>query len=470
MLTLRLDRLQSQARRLLRPGTIATLPWGRGSGKTYFGRATIHEWALEQGGRHIGLLMPTLKQARAVFWPHLLADYYADARRTDDRGQVIGGLKEYVKRPNVTELVCEYRNGSRLTTWGAENAQSMRGQRFDRLVQDESDDIDPDIERSVVEPTFSKSGLSAIWLKTGTPKRGRHGTLFTGYRRGLEGSREREALREGGINPARYASMLFRSDQSPQVDPAWLDSVRRDLIASGRVTTWLREYCCDFDAAEGLVYSMFEQGFHVREPDYGVGWSEILVGVDHGVRDPGVFLPCGVIGAGKDAIVHGLEEVYETEKDTSWWCDKACDIAWKYRAYRQRWYADPSRPDRITDIRKAVRERHPELGERFSIEGGNNELEAGVDAVADRLMPRDREDGSRDARLYLSPACVQTIGEMGKYRRKPDARDPEKFLDEIVDKFNHAMDALRYAVFTRFGGPDRMRHEVPRFRTPPEPA
>ena len=448
MLDVRLDRLQAQAWRLLRPGTKVAFPWGRGAGKTYFDRTAIHAWCIEKPGTHVGLLMPTLKQARAVFWlPVLLPDYYGD-------------LRPFVRKPNLTELVCEYRNGSRLTTWGAENSNSIRGQRFDRVVQDEADDIDPDVERAVVEPTFSKSGTSAIWLKTGTPKRGRYGTLFLSYRRGQEGTPERQKLIDVGLDPSEYVSLRFRSDESPQVDAVWLEKTRKDLLASGRKTTWQREYCCDFDAAEGLVYSMFEEGLHVCEPNYGVPWSEILVGVDHGWSDPGVFLVAGVIGNGRDAVVHGIEEVYETERDTTWWCDRAKEIAWKYRAHRQRWFADPSRPDRITDIRRAVREKYPELQDRFSIEEAKNELEAGVDALADRLMPREQDDGTKAARFYISRSCPSTIREFGLYRRKRDPRDTERFLDEIVDKDNHAMDCGRYLVFTRFGGPDRSRHVI----------
>ena len=459
MLEIRLDRVQSRARRLLRPGVIATMPWGRGSGKSYFARTCIHEWALEGPPVHIGLLMPTLKQARKVFWPLLYQDYY-------------GPLKPYLRsRPNKTDLSVEYANGSRLTTWGAENADSIRGQRFDRLVQDETDDIEQDIDRAIVEPTFSKSGRKAIWLKTGTPKRGRYGSLYLGYQRGQEGTPERKRLLAEGIDPGRYVSMLTRSKDSPQVDHYWLSQVLKDLKSEGRHSTYLREYECDFDAAEGLVYSMFETGLHVTEPDYGVPYDEIIVGVDHGWNDPGVFMIGGVIGNGRDAIVHWLEEVYEREKDTTWWCNKAAEVAWKYRRYQQHWYADPSRPDRIVDIRKAVRAQHPELQSRFIVNPGENEIEAGVDAVADRMMPRELEDERRVARMYFSKACQEAVAEIGKYRRKRDPKNQERILDEIVDADNHAMDAIRYAVMTRFGGPNRTRHELgSQGHNPPEPA
>lgn len=437
---------------MLKPGVIATFPWGRGAGKSFYGRFCIHEWCLTYPGINVGLLMPTLKQARAVFWPGLLDDYY-------------GGLKPFVQRPNLTELVCVYRNGSRVTTWGAENARSILGQRFACLIEDEADDIHPDVERTVVEPTFSKTGSKAIWLRTGTPRRGRYGSLFKNYQRGQDGTPERKALAAAGIDPNAYVSMRVRSDESPQVNAPWLERTKRDLLLSGKKTTWLREYCCEFDAAEGLVYSMFEQDFHVRMPNYGAPWTEILVGCDYGTADPGVFLVCGVMGQGRDAIVHCLEEVYETDKDTTWWMRKAVEVAGRYKQFRQRWYHDPSRPDRILDYRRAVREAHPQLGASFSIDAGMNEIEAGVDAVADRLMPRDTVDADgnitgRTARLYVSPRCEHLIEEMSLYRRKRDPKNEERVLDDIVDKYNHATDSLRYACYTRFGGPDKSRHEI----------
>lgn len=436
MLRIRLDPLQTRAWRLLQPGKKVALPWGRGAGKTYFDATAIHDWCIERPGTHVGLLLPTLKQARAVFWtPVLLPQFYGD-------------LKPYVKRPNLTELVCEYRNGSRLTTWGAENANAIRGQRFDALVQDEADDIDPDVENAVVEPTFSKSGSRAIWLKTGTPKRGRYGTLFASYRAGQPGTPEREKLRAEGVDVSEFVSLLFRSDQSPQVDRKWLDGVRRKLIASGRKTTYEREYNCDFDAAEGLVYDL-EQGLHVREPPPGIRWSEILVGIDHGYEDPAVFLTVGVQGSGRDATLWIIDEVYEKHLQLHELVARGKRIKTAHAATLQHWYADPSRPDTIATYRS----------NGLPVVEANNAIDDGVLAVGDKLGIHEEPaevwgaPPRRFAHLYVSPRCVRTIEEFGKYKRKRDPKDTDRVLDDIVDKDNHAMDALRYAIFTRFGKP-----------------
>lgn len=468
-LSFALDRHQSRAFRMVQPGRTCTFPFGRGSGKTFLARALVHALALAKPNQQIGILYPSLIQARKVIWMGPTG-LLVDCARLMRVGQV--------RRYHRSELTIEYANGSQVTTWGAENAGGILGQRFSALLEDETDDIDPEVERAVVQPTFSKAGLDAIWVKFGTPRRGRHGSLYASFH---SAEQETKGFRITDDGATIYAPELpqtqfgfrLRSADSPQVDQKWLSKVRGELYSKGKGPTYEREYECNFDASEGLVYPTFNQDFHVCEPDYGVPWTEILVGVDHGWNDPGVFLPQGVIGNGRDAITHLLEEVYETAKDTTWWGDKAAEMAWRYRNYRQRWYADPSRPDRIVDIRRRVLEVHPELRGSFTIEPAENSIEAGVDAVADRLAIRDSADGTKRSRLYISPSCANTLTEFGKYRRKRDPKNIETILDDIVDKDNHAMDSLRYPLFTRFGGPDGRRHEcgpVSASEQYPEPA
>src|SRR5262249_36347105 len=88
-------------------------------------------------------------------------------------------------------------------------------------------------------------------------------------------------------------------------------------------------------------------------------------------------------------------------------------------------------------------------------------IEDGISAVADRMAARvdpDHENGKRRiTRLLVDPRCVNTIAELGRYRRKRDPRDGDRFLDQVEDANNHAMDALRYAIFSRFGQPSLRR-------------
>lgn len=242
--------------------------------------------------------------------------------------------------------------------------------------------------------------------------------------------------------------------------------VSREYVEGVRATTdpvvFQREWECNFDSAEGMVYSMFDHALHVREPPQNARWTEFLVGVDHGYEDPGVFILFGVQGNGRDAVCWALDEVYQKHQTPSWWMAQAKRFAekWDMRVgFRgqvgtlTRWFADPSRPDMIQEyVRTGIR-----------VEPAKNSIEDGVMAVADRLVPRldpsDMSGKRRVSRLYISPKCKMLIEEMGKYKRRRDPKNPDRILEDIVDADNHCCDSARYAIFSRFGGPSRERHE-----------
>jgi hypothetical protein len=439
-----LDRFQARAFRMCQPGTIATFPWGRGSGKTFVGGAIIHSRALSAPGRHIGLLMPSLKQARQVFWPKLFADFE-------------GPLRSRIRgKANKTSLEVTYENGSRLTTWGAENAGGIRGQRFTDLIEDETDDIDPEVEQAVVRPTFSRSGVNALWVKFGTPRRGRAGSLWFSYQKALNGA-------------AGYAGFSLTSRQSPQVDQRWLDGVQADTPPD----IYAREYEVNFDAAGGRVWGdVFREKFHVRAASRDSQWNEIFVCADHGWEEPGCFLLVGVKGSGRDASGHVLDEIYERHRTEDWWRERLRE--WLSWYPRMKMFGDPSQPARLEAYRR----------DGARVQEVDNSIFDGIDAVSDKFLIRHRRDdegnvieGSEYARLYVAPHCVNLLTELGctpgvvdgrkaldgvgPYMRKSDPEVELRYLEEVVDKNNHASDALRYGIFNYFGGPDRRRAGSP---------
>ena len=85
-----------------------------------------------------------------------------------------------------------------------------------------------------------------------------------------------------------------------------------------------------------------------------------------------------------------------------------------------------------------------------------------ADVLLVRVRPPrspDDQDVVRWAQMYVSPKCKATITEFGKYRRKRDPKNQNRILDDIQDRDNHCMDAIRYALFTHFGGPDKRIRE-----------
>lgn len=430
--------------------TTVTIPWGRGVGKSFFLRTIwwllVAQWdGIERetvnGERIRGIrivhLMPTFKQCVDIHGKLAEEDLYWG------KWKVLGA------RINRTRWRIDFPGGSWVQWFGTVDANNNRGLRCDAVTEDEADDIEPGVDQAIVSPYLSEPWSFKLKLRGGTPRRGRNGLLWSGHD---------AALRQ--IKGFHSFHATYK-DAPQQVSQALVEAER----AVTDPVVFAREWECNFDSAEGMVYSMFDRQFHVKEPPANQRWSEMLVGIDHGYEDPGVLLAIGVIGNGRDATCWVLDEVHQKHQTPSWWTARAKKFAEQWNmavSWRQhergavpcRWFADPSRPDMIQEyVRAGIR-----------VEPAKNSIEDGVLAVADRLIPRldpgDPSGKRRFARLYIHPRCKNLIEEMGKYRRRRDPRNPDRVLEAIEDAWNHANDACRYALYTRFGGPSRERHEI----------
>lgn len=431
---------QTRAHKAFVPGTTVCLAWGRGIGKSFFQRLAwyllVAQWdgvrreGAKKPGIRIVLLMPTLEQAKKVH-----ADLMLDELEND--WAFLGG------KVNRTTWRVTFPGGSWIQWVSAERAALIRGLRCDIVSVDEADDIDPELLASVSLPWFSEPFSLKMLMIGGTPRRGRYGLLYAAYKYWPSLAHWQEQF-PGDVEKARrfaskHASFHATAYDAPKlVDPDYVEEVRGKTAPE----IFAREWLCDFDAAEGLVYPMFDESFHVRRPPKDVVWRDIVVGADHGWEDPGVLLIGGVVGSGRDAELWLLKEVYAKHRESSWWEEQVRGIVGPYP--RALFFGDPSRPDVLSAWGK--------LGAR--VQETDNSIEPGVMAVADRMVIRQRgehEPRQRFSRLYISPDCRMTIRELGMYRRKRDTRNPDVILDAIEDKNNHAMDALRYLTVGYFG-------------------
>ena len=89
------------------------------------------------------------------------------------------------------------------------------------------------------------------------------------------------------------------------------------------------------------------------------------------------------------------------------------------------WYADPSRPDSISELRRGG----------LKVRKAKNDIMLGIDAVNARIYTQ---------RLKVSRSCKALIAESEEYAF-PE-KDDETYGEKPVDEFNHALDALRYLV------------------------
>ena len=380
------------------------------------------------------LLLPTLKQAKDLYAQDLANDLEGNGRWSFLGAEI-----------NRSSWLIRFPGGSSIQLLGAASASGKRGFRCDLVACDEGDDITIPFYDAVVSPWFTEPWSKRIRIVAGTPKMGRLGLLYRTHARGSDGpdGRRLEVRRDNGEPFPRHFSLHATGYDTPEtVDPASLAEERAGMDPE----RFEREYLCNFDAAEGLVYPRFSS-FHVREPDPRVVWNDVIVGVDWGFRDPEVMLVIGIAGKGHDVTAHVIDEVYTTGLTDTELARLAGKIAARYP--KARWYADPSRPQTIESFRT-------ELG--INIVGADNAIEDGIATVADMLLVRDRgtDDDYPDewAQLYVAPHCTNTIREFGLYKHKRDRQNTDRITETIAPGNDHAMDALRYALFSHFGGPD----------------
>lgn len=424
-LRLRFNKPQKYAFRHIKPGNTVVLPWGRGVGKSAFLLFVAfilvamhdHKWrdGMPHPGVRIVFLMPALSQARGAIVLLFV-------------NMLVGNWRFLGGKWDKQKLTCQFPGGSYLHFVSQEQREFLRSRRADVLLVDEADDIRKAVYNNTISPWLSEPFSLAIRIAGGTPMLGRKGLLYELY-----------DLAQAGF--PRHFGRRASGHDVPQVGADFLAGERAKAERNGTLAAYKREYECDFDSAEGLVFPMF-CNMHVADPWAEVVPTEVIIGVDHGWEDAGVFAIGLVYGSGQEAIVHFDEEVYASHQVETWWVDKARSI--KARYPNARWYADPSRPDRIEALR-----RHAGI----KIVGGENARDDGISAVADRFAIRIGGNDKPYVRLKISPRCTNGLKEVGSYRYKRDPRNPERHMDVVDDRDDHFCDAIRYAIFSRFGKP-----------------
>ena len=244
---------QRQARALVAAFRFAVLVCHRRWGKTVF---AVMELILAAAftakpdfrGAYIA---PFRKQAKDVTW-----DYFKRFA-----GKMPGVTF------NETELTVNFPNGARITLYGADNAEALRGLYFDYVVLDEVADMKPHVWGEIVRPTLADRQGKALFI--GTPKG--MNLFFELYNRGLSGG------------DTAWKSMVFRASDTvgkiPWITQEELDCARNDLTDA----QYRQEFECDFNAScdnmlipLDLIYKA--KGKHLREEDYCK--APLVFGVD----------------------------------------------------------------------------------------------------------------------------------------------------------------------------------------------
>ena len=165
-------------------------------------------------GQH-GYLAPYQRQAKRIAWRYLIS--YAMT--------VPGTIK------NESELWVEFPNGNRVSLYGADNAEAIRGLYFDGIVCDEVADFKPYVWGEIIRPAIAdRKG----WV------------IFIGTPRGMNHFYE---LYEQALQDPTWFSALYRADETslPWLDEKELELARATMSPNQYRQEWLSDFSSSTD-------------------------------------------------------------------------------------------------------------------------------------------------------------------------------------------------------------------------------
>ena len=357
---------------------------GRRFGKTILACEEIKGKALYKNTR-ICYIAPTYQQARDIAWQTLVKE-----------------LKPIIKKVNESRLELTVNNlvkgTSLIQLRGWEAVETLRGQHFDFIVIDEvamMRNFNINWEE-VIRPTLTDTRGEVMFIST--PKGFNH--FYDLYN-------------EQDKDPD-FKSFHYTSYDNPHLPVDELDKAKQQLTDD----RFAQEYLADFRKTQGLVYKEFNRELHVTK-EKPTQVIDKIAGIDFGYTNPATIIP---IEIDSDSHYWIEEEWYKTKQTT----DQIAEQALLYKSTKV--YADSAEPDRIQILKKAG----------LNVREVSKDIVAGVDHVRELF---------KQGRIHISPDCKNLIHELETYRY-PDKK-PEKNEDEKPIKENdHALDALRYALYT----------------------
>ena len=147
---------QKEIHKAVRENRFVVVVAHRRMGKTVSAIVQLIHSALQNKDKNprYAYIAPTYSQAKRVAW-----DYLVEYTRS------LGGTA------NIAELRVDFM-GRRISLYGSENSDSLRGQYFHGVVLDEIGDQDPKIWSSILRPALSDKKGFCLFI--GTPKGNNH--------------------------------------------------------------------------------------------------------------------------------------------------------------------------------------------------------------------------------------------------------------------------------------------------------
>lgn len=331
----------------------------------------------------IAYIAPTIQQARDIAWQMLIKELKPIIVKA-----VESPSREItVKNLKGTTSIIQLR--------GWEAIETLRGQAFDFIVIDEVASMRNFWVNwhEVIRPTLTDRKGQVLFIST--PKGFNHFyDLFN-------------------IKDKDYQSFQFTSYDNPHIPSEEIDKAKEEIPED----RFAQEYMADFRKTQGLVFKEFDRQFHVTDKE-PTSVCDIILGIDFGYTNPATIIP---IKKDNDNHYWIMEEWYKTKQTT----EQIAEQAALYKATKV--YPDPAEPDRIEILRKF----------NLNCRDVSKDIVAGIDHVRELF---------KQNRIHIHESCNNLIYELETYRypdKKPERNEEEKPVKEN----DHAIDALRYALY-----------------------
>jgi phage terminase large subunit len=334
-----------------------------------------------------------------------IAPTYSQAKRV-----VFDYLVEFTRplgaKVNIAELRVDFM-GRRISLYGSENGDSLRGQYFDGVVLDEIGDQNPKIWNEILRPALSDRKGFCLFI--GTPKGNNH----------FKDLRDRAETAEG------WKLLEFKASQTGLIDAQELSSAKNEMGED----KYIQEFECSFDSpVEGSYYGKL---MNEAEESNRVGivprddLSKTFTAWDLGMSDSTSIWVCQTVGK----EVRLVDYVENHSQSLEWYVNWLRDNKW----------------DKATHILPHDVEVR-ELGtgrsrKEMLMESGLEIIIAPKLSVADgiqavrRLLPRC---------WFNKETTKQGIDCLRNYRRVYDEKRNVFFDTPLHDFASHGSDAFRY--------------------------
>jgi len=339
-------------------------------------------------------IAPYFHQAKRVAWDYL--KFYAEPF--------------LASKPNESELRVELVGGRRISLFGADNADALRGIYLDGAILDEFGDFKPSVWGNVIRPALSDRQGWACFC--GTPK-GRN-EFWT----------VREQARQ---HPDDWFRLELRASESGLIAPDELEQARRQLTPE----QYAQEFECDFAAALPGAYFgremvAAEREGRIRDVDLD-SHVPVYTAWDIGYRDDTAIWFYQVI---RDEI-HVIDYHASSGQSVAFYAQLIADKKYKYATH---WLPHDARAKTLASGGKSIIEQ---LAEHL-----------GLSSLA--IVPNlDIQDGIQAARVAIGKTwfdetkCHEGLEALRQYQREYD-EDKKAFRERPRhDWTSHPADAFR---------------------------